>query len=536
MAFSSTCVFDVREDGVYAIIDNIEGAERIQRRQLMFLAEEFGVTDIDLDVVSEIFSDMSSHIEKRITTSTRIKERVVKDESIIIETTADHMQATIKFVEPLGGGKLLTIDDIKFKLQEHGIKFGILEKTIPLLIDEKQYNEKLVVAKGEPAVHGTDGTIRFHVDVSGKAVSPKVLDSGKVDFRELGLIKMANKNETLVSATPPTEGVHGMDVFGRPIEAKAGKPAPPLPVGKNVFISDDGLTAKAACDGQILYVAKKISISPILEIKGNVDNSTGNIDFNGAVVIKGTVLSGFVVKAVGNIEVYGVVEGAKLKSEGHIFLYNGIQGSERAVIEALGNVTAKFIESSNISADGDIVADSIMHSNIRCGGTLEVDGKKGLLVGGSIIVSRGIKAKNVGSTMATPTEIQVGHMPKEMEMYNKLKIEMDKHRKLYDDHVKIVNVLSAGNIADLPQDKKNILLRAINSKKQAREKMLSIQAQINDIMPDLAGNKAASIKVSGVIRSGVKVLIGNAMMYIRDDIQNCMLINKEGKISIQSYV
>ncbi len=525
-----------RVDGTYIIIDNVEGAEKITRKQVMELLEKYNIADMDFTAMNEIFKDQAPHIEKRISATTSFKQMDAKDETVTVETTADHMQASIRFTPPSGGGKALDFDDVMKAIEAAGIRFGIIKNDIKRFVESKTYNQKLTIAHGEHPINGTDGSLQFHFDTASKPASPKVLDTGKVDFRDLGLVKMATTNQLLVSAIPPTEGTNGCDVFGRPVNAKAGKPVPPMPAGKGVTISSDKLSAYAAFDGQILYVNKKVSINPVLEIKGNVDNSVGNLDFNGAIMIKGTVLTGFVIKAVGNIEVYGVVEGAKLKSDGHIFLYSGIQGSDRAEIEAGGNITAKFIESSKITAGGDIVADSILHSTVSCGGNLDVDGKKGLLVGGSFLVGRSLKAKNIGSTMATPTEIQIGHMPKEMDLYNQLKNELEKSRKAYDDQVKIVNMLSAGNIAELPQDKKNILLKAINSKKLSRDKIISLQSSINDLLNDLEGNKQSKISVRGIIRPGVKVMIGNAVMIIRDDIQNCVLINKEGKVSIQPYI
>ena len=130
----------------------------------------------------------------------------------------------------------------------------------------------------------------------------------------------------------------------------------------------------------------KINVYAIYEVLGDVDNSTVNIDFIGNVIIKGNVLTGFKVKAGGYIEVRGVVEGAKLVAQGDVVLKKGIQGMGKGIIETQGNVIARFIENSTVTAKGNITTETILHSAINCGGKVEVGGRKGLIAGGLFVL------------------------------------------------------------------------------------------------------------------------------------------------------
>ncbi|MBQ8038297.1 MAG: DUF342 domain-containing protein, partial [Lachnospiraceae bacterium] len=49
---------------------------------------------------------------------------------------------------------------------------------------------------------------------------------------------------------------------------------------------------------------------------------------------------------------------------GHIILKRGIQGMDRGVLKANGNVISRFIESATVEAGGYVSADAIMHSNV----------------------------------------------------------------------------------------------------------------------------------------------------------------------------
>ena len=78
-------------------------------------------------------------------------------------------------------------------------------------------------------------------------------------------------------------------------------------------------------------------VSNQYEVPADVGASTGDIDYDGSVVVKGNVLTGYTIKATGDIIVNGVVEGAKLVTAGKIVLKRGIQGKGQASLEAGGD-------------------------------------------------------------------------------------------------------------------------------------------------------------------------------------------------------
>jgi uncharacterized protein (DUF342 family) len=388
------------------------------------------------------------------------------------------------------------------------------------------------IARGVPPTQGKDGSLQLHVDISKKKHTPKMLEDGKVDFRKLGLIELATKGQKLVSTVPETPGDDGVNVYGATLPAKKVKPAPPLPRGKNTEISDDGMHLLASLSGQIIFDSKRINISPVLEVPKDVDNTTGDIEFNGSVIIRGAVLSGFSVSAPGNIEVYGVVEGAKITSDSNVFLYRGVQGQGKAEITAGGDINTKFAESATLVAGKNIIGDSIMHSSTMCGGFLELSGKRGLLVGGKTVVNDKIVANTIGSPMATLTEIEVGHNPEKLNEFKLLNTELNNMKQEYSKLEKTIEVLDAQNKKGLlNEERKNLFLKAIQTKAFMRNKLAALQEQVGVMMPLMQVQSGAVIAYT-IIHSGVKVLIGNAVMYIRDDIKCSRLINVDGKVTI----
>ena len=124
----------------------------------------------------------------------------------------------------------------------------------------------------------------------------------------------------------PTEGEPGYTVLNQEIPAKSGK-AVPLPKGRNTEINAEGDALVALMAGHVEFTGHNFQVKPVLDIAGNVDFSTGNIKFLGDVNIKGDVLTGFTVRAMGSIWVGGVIEaGSTVEAGGDLTVVKGILG------------------------------------------------------------------------------------------------------------------------------------------------------------------------------------------------------------------
>ncbi|MCI8804282.1 MAG: DUF342 domain-containing protein [Clostridiales bacterium] len=458
-------------------------------------------------------------------------ENISKNESIDLDISADKMSVSIIFTEPINNGSLLTKSDIVRSLNGNGIRYGIDENLIDELLANKEYGRWFKVAEGEEPQKGVDGYIEYFFTTDKKSLKPKMLDDGSVDYKNMNLFETAVENQTLAISHPAVPGKDGMNVFAKSIPAERPKKAPALPKGKNTKILEDGVTLISEISGRIFYMDGRVSVFPILEIMGDVDNSTGNVEFLGTIVVKGTVLSGFSVNAGADVEIEGAVEGAIIKAKGNVLLMKGVQGGGKAVIEAGGDINANFIESSTVSAGGNITANSIMHSKVRCGNILNLVGKRGLFVGGKAVVGSKIEAKVIGSNMATVTELEVGVDPVQLEEYKQAVQNIEKYNEQYKETEKVINIIQRVELTKLTDEKKKMLMDAIRNKIVLKSKINENQQKVETIMPRLK-QKNGRVSASNVIYSGVKVTINDAVMYVRDDLQHCSLINNKGKVSV----
>jgi uncharacterized protein (DUF342 family) len=494
----------------------------------MDTVDGYGISDVDYMALAEAIKSTDEKVEIKLSGNTAIKQI---PESAAVEITDDRMQAHITFQEPVNKGKLLTAQDVITLLAENKIKPD--SALIQAALANKRYGRKIIIAQGQDPSVGTDGFLQFHFDRSNIKPKPKIMEDGPVNFKQLDMFRLCNRGDVLVTSVPAKDGVDGMDVYGNVVPAPKAKAAAPIPRGKGTVLSPDGLHLLADVSGQLLLLEGKINISPHLEIAGNVDNSTGNVDFNGQVTIRCNVVSGFTVKASGNIEVFGVCEAATLISEhGNIVLGNGIQGSDKGLLDAGGDITAKFIESCKVTAKGNITADSIRKSHVKCDGSVVVAGKNGLLVGGSVVAGEKLIATTVGSPMGTLTDIEVGGSPKDLNKQKELTEEFNRQKIEYEKCDKAVETLNIMRKKDqLTPDKKALLVKMVNTKMVLRDKMTKLQGEIDDITRNLAVN-VGTVSVKNVIRPGVRITTGNAQLTIRDELSNCRLRNNGEKIAI----
>ncbi len=520
----------VMEDGVYLEINVPSGEEHPTKDTIEMELITKGIVGYDLDIITKIVQEGKQKSSTKISDDLESK---VEDEMAFVDFSKNNMEVLISFTPPLNGGATFGKEEIMEILQKSGVEYGILEEEIEKIVFDKKYDFPYLVAKGLEKMEGEDGYLKYFFETEKKTLQPKELEDGSVDYHNLDLVEKVEMGETLVSIIPPTSGLNGKDVKGNVIYAKPGKPIKKLPKGKNVILSEDELSLVSEVAGQIDFVNNKINIQPVLEIRSSVDNSTGNIDFNGAVIIHGGIISGFTVKAKGNIEVHGVVESAKIICGSDLFLFSGVMGREKAEINVRGDITAKFIDSSKVVANGFIRANSIMHSEVTSDNSIILSGKNGLLVGGKVCAAQEVNAVTIGSPMATKTSIVVGATPAVLEKYKDLVDTLEATKKRLDKNKKVIKLLkSLGKNID--EEKKNILLKAFYSKVELSNEKVELEKQLKEIIPSIERGRG-KVGASKIIYPGVKIMIGSAGLKVNDEMYSVRLKNKENQIVSMSY-
>mgnify|MGYP001183577980 CR=1 FL=1 len=523
-------ILDYRINGVFlTVMPPSTGLTKEQERNIIQHLNRKQIEGLDKQA---LFRSMYSHGGKWIQIAPAQEEKKV-DEHADVSISSDQMQAFITLFPPLGGN-LLSKTDIIEKLHSCGVMFGISETVIDKILNKRQYGTPILVAKGKKAEDGKDGDILYHVslDRTGK---PLIKEDGSVDYFHLDMVENVKKGQPLLTIVPPTKGKPGKTVTGKKLHSKPGK-SKKIGIGKNIKLSDDGLEMFSGIDGRVELIGNRIHVYNTLDINGDIDTSTGNIDFVGNVIVHGNVLTGFEINAKGHIKVLGVVEGATLKASGDVVIQKGIQGIGKGIINSGGKVVSRFIENAIIDASGDVVSEAIMHSHVQSGGKVQVAGKKGLIVGGSIKAASGIIAGTIGAPMGTSTILEVGLNPSLRNEYNELEIELDEIESKLKKVNQATDLLERlEKKGELSESKKLIKLKVLQARNNCINRLPVIKARMEELRETLGEVVNGKISVHNIIYPGVQILIGTSNMQIYEEMKYVTFTREHGNISFTSY-
>lgn len=271
----------------------------------------------------------------------------------------------------------------------------------------REQNQKpavpFLIAEGQSP--GAGQPARFEPS-SQAGVDPAKDEDDSVDFHQTH-IQTARSGEQFGMLMPAVPGEPGRDVFGKEIPAVNSAD---LELGNGVRLGEDGRSLFATTDGMVSLRHGRLEVISVVEVAGNVDFATGNIESPTDVLIRGTVMDTFSVRSAGSITVGGAVESATVEAGGEVMVHGGIAGMPDGRVKAGGNISVKFCEEAQLEAGGDIVIHrEMMNCRLRAGGLLKVE--RGAVVGGRVHARRGAVIKQLGNDSGLKTRISIGVDP-----------------------------------------------------------------------------------------------------------------------------
>jgi uncharacterized protein (DUF342 family) len=431
----------------------------------------------------------------------------------------------------------LTEKDVRDALQKHHVTYGLLDTAIhQFCANPLSYvNNPLVVACGTPAVPGTDGTVEYTFeDQVSEDKRPKELEDGRVDYYSVNEIANVSKGQLLAKKTPPLPGQPGMTVTGETIAPKDGRDAVIKP-GKNVVLNQERTMLYAAIDGQVTFTDdQKVNVFPVFEVNGDVDFGVGNIDFVGTVVIRGSVPTGFRIKASGDIRVLGSVEGAELEAGGSVEIKSGIVAQDKGHVIAGHQVRTSFIQNGNVTAGTDvIVSQSIMFSHVRAGKQIVCNGPKGIIIGGVLQAGEKIAARIIGNASSTPTALEVGVKP---ELRTELGSIVKELQHVYENLRKTDQGLSILDqymqaSGELPAEKRVLQIKLTNTRLVLEKEAKKLEARKKEVEAELEGDSPAVVEVYHTMFPGIKLVFGKWVRFIKQEFARTRFLVVNGEIT-----
>lgn len=401
-----------------------------------------------------------------------------------------------------------TKEEIYTFLQDHGVVKGYHTSNIAAMAKKHVYEREIKIAEGKSNKNGKDGYFDYTFTPELFKL-PKVQEDGSVDYTNMTSLQNVKEGDIVAIYHPAVQGEDGYSVTGIELKAFPARELPPIH-GHGVVIDESTGYYMAAIDGKVEILGDRVDIRNVHEVKGDVDQIIGKIDFIGDVIIWGNVEAGVQIKAARNIQVHGSVEAADLIAGGDIILSRGIQGGQKAKIKAEGNIFADFIEHTDIEAKGNVQANSIINSNISADGKVVLTGKRGLIIGGYTHGLQGIDSKNIGNDVEVRTIVHAGYRTEDQKQFFALKKAETAEQQHLSDILEELATLQRNQMmgSGAPNP---VLEKRVTELKQEKDachsRLMTIRKGKEQVEHIMELGKEAKIVVDGNIHRGVIICI-----------------------------
>jgi uncharacterized protein (DUF342 family) len=498
---------EVEDRKIYLTVHPPEGmGDSVQAEQVIAHLNQVGLSFCDFDQVRSAVNEEAGEP----TQIGRLPPGEDIDTDYEIRISENGLQAELTIRPPRLGGEPPSVEEVQRLLNELGISEGINWNQIKEMVEERNFNESVVIAEGRPPEQGEDAKIKYHFDVDNK---PNFEDQeGKIDFREMGLINNVEEGDLLAEKIAPTPGRQGMTVQGDALEAEEGDDVN-LEAGENVYREGDKLYTELS--GQVIKEDEGlVSVYDVYQVEGDVDYSTGNIVFDGTVHVEGSVRDRFRIQATGDIIVEEGVGKAYLQSEQNILIQAGIRGKGRAQINAGGSIMVDFIEQAGVIAqESIIVSEMVMHSRLDAGEGVYVTGERGLIAGGQIRAGREIYAKEIGSIGASETNLEVGIDPKFFRTIAKIEEKIADQREKLDKVERAIKTMEPSE--DLDEQQQGKYDKLVETQEHLERNIENFREEQENISYRTSDREDARVMVEGVAYGGTRIGIGNGVYRVR---------------------
>lgn len=279
--------------------------------------------------------------------------------------------------------------DIVKALEDKGIVYGILYEGFDEAI---KGNKKVLIAKGTAPQSPINDRIEYYFPVT---LERKVSElEGKVDFLDKGSIFYVKEGTLLAKVIEGKDGTPGKDVFGK-IIPYTRRMRERVKKGPNCEYTEDKLGIKAKISGMPCLKNGTIMVFDTYNLNSDVDYKTGNIVFDGNVLINGNVKEGMKVFSRGFITITKNVDNSELKADGNITVMKNLICStikagaseipDQTALMYLKEITGFFTSLKN-------AVDTIINSN-----SLPINNKTSAIIKAVLQ----LKFKKIGQTINT---------------------------------------------------------------------------------------------------------------------------------------
>ena len=530
-------IIEVNEfGGVYASVPSSMDKSKYSEEYLKQLLKQEGCLGIDLD--KEAHAEINELLQLKKAGRVKLGNKV--DGAVDILIPYDKLTAKLS-IATARGGKQIGVQDIMVALDTRKVDLSLVnKKRIVGLILQGQRSDpgaliEVEVAKGYPPQHGQDTQFESLQDEITERLPSESRD-GSLEYCDLEELLSVEEGIELMRIIPPTEPKKGINVIGEEIEARTGE-ALGFNAGDGVVIcSKNPNVLISSMKGQPVMANKGVQVGH-LKTLGSVDLATGDIDYDGSIIIKENISAGMRVKATGDVQVFGMLEDGSIEAGGNVDIKLGARGhanrNSNIEIKCAGNLSAGYLDNIRVQAKGDVLIKTKLSNSFVFAEQQIVVGsqgqKKSSIVGGRTVSGVLIRAEELGGSSGVSTEVVVLYSDAVEERLKSIKKDIaDKNAQLISKLGKMVSL--SKQKTDKAKQEKLVLTEESDGIKQEITELMAEQSRSEDCVDQV---KAGRIIVQKETNPGVTIKIFDQEIKVKARYGAGFFALDEGKVSFQ---
>jgi uncharacterized protein len=450
---------------------------------------------------------------------------------LTVRVTADDLRGFIS--GPLPEDMHLTQEIWDAILAREGVAFGVIPVTVDELDEKLHQREEICFAEGIPPVHGADGVVELLFNNESRG--PVADENGVINLHELQWLHNVRTNDQIARVLPPQKGELGTTIKGNPIIPHEGRKGI-FHCGPNTrFDTSDPTLVVATSDGNVVWRNDgSIEVLTVVLVNGNVDFSTGNINFVGSLVVRGDVKSDFTIKVDRDLTVFGDVEDARIEAGGNVKIRKGFIGCGKGICCAGGNVEVHNVLNQTIIAKGDILI-----AKEAVGGVLKADGRiiaaYATIVGTQVESKMEVTVKNLGSMEGAVATVRVGRKGRILDRLAQIEKEMKQVEKqtsdVKDAVFRLIRMKLDKGMLDVESE--NRLLKLQEAQKQLSPMNEKLLTEKTGLLDELRLQFDGRVIVNGTIHENILIEINGVRKRMESALRGAVFCVKGDVVEVQ---
>ena len=337
-----------------------------------------------------------------------------------------------------------------------------------------------------------------------------------INMRDAQQKTIVPRGSLLAEVRYNTPAEMGVNIYGEKLESKNVTPFA-VTLGEGIAEKVKG-KFYSSWDGLPKFDGSVLSVSKAFILDGDVNLASGNIYFDGPVLINGSVDTGALVRVTGPLQIKGSIAGGIVISGEAIEVMESIVTGPQGKVVCAARITANFIENSRIEcAESIVVQHSLLNSDVICGGSIIGATNASVIAGGTLVCGDSLIAANIGFTNGAITTLIAGVAYRDVRRLKILKtrlLSLTSGRDRYKNEFRELAQKKESRLTSIQKEMK-VVLKKKNS--QINPLIEKIELMLKNITDNSDYNSTSIIAASNVLSANCKIEISGHHVKIAAD-------------------